>query len=163
MRSRPLPRNWKRRAWPMIADEADLRVTDHSRLRAKMLIFHNRLGMRSFWRRINPGDRLPVNCFGVVNQLCTYIDTIDSDGAVTNRRMGYRDPRYFCVIGLTKTHLSTVHVMHEICHAAFAYHKRVKGIPWANVDSCDEESICYPMGLLARQATVFLHERGYWK
>lgn len=156
----PLPRNWKQR-WPMIEDERDIAITKGP-LRAKLLIFKTCADMDRFWRKGLRRGALRGAC-GAVNMLSRWKERYDGQAKCWTRRIDRTDPRYFCVIGLTKRHLTAEIVTHECVHAAFAYAKRATRRPWADVDDFDEEKIAYPAGRLMRRVTIALHDMGYWK
>lgn len=72
-------------------------------------------------------------------------ERIDSEG----RGAVYVDPRYFCVIGLVRGHLSMEIISHEAVHAGCAYAKRGARAPWHDALGFDEEHIAYPAGRIA--------------
>lgn len=160
MRLRPLPRNWKRQ-WRIIEAERDIAIT-RGPLRAKLLIFKTCADLDRFWRLALKNGAVRGSC-GAVNGLSHWVERYDKGDKAWVRRFVRTDPRYFCIIGLTKRNLTAEIVAHECVHAAFAYAKRATRTPWAGIDDFDEEKIAYPAGRLMRRVTFALHKMGYWK
>lgn len=157
-----LPRKWKTRRWPEILAEADLKVSKHSRLRAKLLIFSSMTAMRRCCRkhpcmknRVLP----PRDCDGAVYDLCL----VRSSAPRWKPRYEPTDPRYFAIICLINGCLSSEIVAHEACHAAFSYAQRRARKYWESPHESHEELVCYPMGRLFREINLVLHREGFWE
>lgn len=135
--------------------EKDLAIGT-SRLRAKLLVFDKPKSLRLFWRGpLGRGD-LGRRCKGAVNGLFCEVINFHKDGSESS--FLEVDPRYFCVIGLVKTHLYGEIICHEAVHAAFNYVKRIKRSPWdEHARDFDEESICYPAGRIAAEINNALY------
>lgn len=153
-----LPRCWRRIAPHDILTEYDLHVTSGP-LRAKLLIFKNRSGLRNFWKKIGKGD-LGSKCTGAVNALAYEVHHFSKSGESAYIKA---DPRYFCVIGLVKGHLNMEVISHESMHAGFAYAKRRTGKFWVSATEMDEEKVCYPAGRIARQINMVLYKEGLYE
>jgi hypothetical protein len=143
---RALPRRWDNLPGASKAILiAEIRVTPHSKLWMKVLVFRNARALHSFWKRgLGRGD-LGADCVGAVGQLGG-----ERECVATGRKSMWVDPRYFAVMGLVVTHLNAEIITHECCHAGYAYWKRVKlRNMWPNQKEHDEEGVCYPSGLIA--------------
>jgi hypothetical protein len=138
--------------------EHDIRM-NLGRLRAKLLIFDRPASLRSFWKAIR-GLGLGRGAVGAVNSLA--YERISFRRAKESRSMEC-DPRYFCMIGLCKTHLSMEIVSHEAVHAGFAYAKRRKGDAWIAAMDFDEEFVAYPAGRIAAAINRFLFRKGLYQ
>jgi hypothetical protein len=114
-----------------------------ARLRAKLLIFESYATIERFWRQWNPTTRRSKKVAGRVTPL-------------------FDDPRYFCAIGLVKGWLVMEVITHEAAHAEFCYARRVMRTPWPAARKFEEESVCYPAGIVAREINRFLHKRGLY-
>lgn len=161
-KSKRLPRRWTGHphARHLLA-ETDIAVTPSSRLRAKLLVFENRTALRQFWSRAL-GHKLGFKTLGAVNGMACEITTF-KPGQPDRFRIEV-DPVYFCVIGLVALELNFEYITHESVHAAFSYANRVKNRNlWPDQREQDEESICYPAGIIAREINNFCHERGLYK
>ena len=142
---RSIPRNWSR-SWPYIVHEFDVRPARRGRLFCKVLIFKNGRDLRRFWREgLGHGTS---GALGVVDRLVWTRQKINRDGTEGRIRI-IQDRRYFCVMGLLVGHLTMNVLTHECAHAGFAYAKRVRRSPWAEIGDLDEELVCYPAGLIA--------------
>lgn len=152
---RPLPRHFARHpaALGLIA-EHDIRMK-HGRLHAKLLIFDKPVSLRAFWKAIR-GVSLGRSALGAVNALA--YERINFMRGDESHSMEC-DPRYFCMIGLCKTHLSMEIISHEATHAGFAYAKRRKGDAWIAAMDFDEEFIAYPAGRIAASINRFLYRK----
>lgn len=103
------------------------------------------------------GHELEADCPGVANDLQTIRCKIDKKGVKSNERIE-TDARYFSVIGLSLP-ITTEIVLHEAVHAAYAYERRVKRMPWEPYKSFDEERICYPAGKIADAILRFANQK----
>lgn len=158
LRKRSLPRCFSKhpKAKGILA-EADIGVSPHSRLRAKLLVFKNPTALHRFWKTClgaHFSQNLGRHCMGAVNRLG--IETVDTDNG--NVVLTENDPRYFCIIGLIHGRTDAEIVAHEACHAGFAYAARVKR-KWPNSDAMDEERVCYPVGRITAAINDFLHAK----
>lgn len=153
---RPLPRCWKRhpKAHGLI-HEADLRVTQHGRLRAKLLVFSSQTAMQAFWSGLNK----PVGrgAAGAVNAMGYTVMRVPEKGPPQPLKLCV-DPRYFCVISLTQRKLGTEIICHEAVHAAYCFEKRRRRDLWPNALDLDEENVAYPAGILARAMVISLRK-----
>lgn len=139
--------------------EADLQM-HRSRLWAKLLVFDTPLSLRLFWKKcLGKGD-LGKGCLGAVNALGYEVIEFRKDK--TEKSILVVDPRYYCVIGLTKGRLNMEVVTHEAVHAGFCYAKRRKGDLWHGAKDLDEENVCYPAGIIASQINKVLHDAGLY-
>lgn len=153
-----LPKDWS--AHPDATDllaEADITVCRRGRLRAKVLLFRNAKALQRNWRLLT-GNPLGRGALGAVNSLMR--ECYASDG---KRVRLEGDPRYFCVIGLVRGHLSMEVISHEAVHAGFAYEKRCKRSLFAGVDDLDEERVAYPAGRIAAGINRWLHHEGLYE
>lgn len=139
--------------------EHDIRLTRGSRLAAKLLVFKNSRELTEFWRNAL-GSRMSPGALGAVNALAREVGPHDSD-APTHIEC---DPRYFCVIGLTRGALSMECITHESVHAGFCFAKRHRRDFWVkqSEDFC-EEDVCYPAGRIAKRINAFLHDGGWYQ
>lgn len=161
---KPLPRNWSGLPGADKAELiADIFITRHSRLRAKLLVFRSRRDFRKFWRDCLHKDfmhDLGGKCVGAVNGLAYEFFSFAKDGSEKHRMEV--DKNFFCVIGLVDGYLTTEYITHESVHAAFCYAKRVnKKDMWAGARDLDEENVCYPAGIIAKAITDTLIDAGY--
>ena len=138
--------------------EHDLRINS-GRLRAKLLIFDRPTSLRSFWKAVR-GLGLGRGAVGAVNSLA--YERVSFRRAKESLSMEC-DPRYFCMIGLCKTHLSMEIISHEAVHAGFAYAKRRKGDAWIAAMDFDEEFIAYPAGRISAAINRFLFDEGLYQ
>jgi len=150
-----LPRCWSRR-WPSIEAEWDLSPTARGHLFAKLLIFKNQRELQRWWHRGLKKPGLGRYTVGAVNGLFRWSERHRANNG-WSPRMTYTDPRYFCVIGLAKTHLTMEVICHEAVHAGFCYAKRVKRTPWMDAKAFDEEEVAYPAGVIARKINAILY------
>lgn len=144
-----LPRTWMGHpGMSGLVLEADLRVSKHSRLRCKLLVFSSLKAMRSCYSKISKDSAWDAH--GLFHPFYIKDDT---------RSTIEVDPRYWGVIMLAKTRLCCDYLAHEICHAAHEFARRTKR-KWPMSDTVPEEKVCYPMGRLMDQAmTVLRHEK----
>lgn len=152
----PIPRIWQRhRAGKLIEREWDIPIGS---LRAKLLLFKNRTGLRQFWKAMRGDDfDLGAKCDGAVTSLHLDICEIQPGKKAAWRRTV--DPRYFCVIGMHRRALRWEVVAHEAVHAAFAYLARVRRTPWeTRAADLDEEHLAYPVGYLTSRMVHRLAE-----
>lgn len=161
---RPLPTKYPARPNNIVA-QRNFRITDHGRLRAKLLVFQNNLALRRFWGRWLPREyrqSLGRRCLGAVSGLTSWTQQIGEhdEGRLLLR---YQDPRYFCVIALIATNLTMEVVSHESVHAGFCYAKRVKQSPWSVFSDFDEEEVAYPAGLVATAINRFLYAKKLYR
>lgn len=160
---RPLPRRF---AWHPnmrgLAHEADLRITPNASLRAKLLVFRHQRFLRRFWK-MALGHDLGAGALGAVSSLSherNHFRDI-AGGQLAIGQVIVCDPRYFCLIGLVRGHLTTEVICHESVHAGYAYTKRVERTPWdRHAKAFDEEAIAYPAGVIARRIVESLLDAG---
>jgi hypothetical protein len=157
---RPIPRRWMNnpKAAGVLA-EADITPTPRGRLAAKLLVFDTTRSMNRFWKLAVSGNSLGRGCHGVVNGLSFVLQPRERKRGKTPPSTLCVDPRYFCVIGLCKRHLTMEVIAHESVHAGFAYEKRVKRNVFGPAAEMDEERIAYPAGAIAGAINRFLHDR----
>lgn len=157
----PLPRLF----YPLhkgIVNEASLRISKKSRLRAKLLIFENNAQMKDFFTRVlDRPHSVTKDTRGVVSALSWTVENYKK-GKEPQRFLEV-DPVYFCLIGLIVGHLRMEIICHEAVHAAFAYKARQSRRVWSDKDELDEEEICYPAGIIASQINRFLHDEGLYQ
>lgn len=117
--------------------ERDFRMPG-TRVWLKVLIFDTRKSMRRFTRRGFCFGAPPTGC----PAFCAPLESECSRGEMV-------DPRYFAVVFLTARALRQDVITHEAVHAAFAFRRRRPRFRWMDMDN-EEESICYPAGIIAR-------------
>lgn len=151
--NKPLPRCFSglSRAGGIVC-EADIKVTDHGKLRAKLLVFKNTVFMQNFFRDVIKYPALGRFAEGAVQE----ISEEEGDTILV-------DPRYFCIIALTLKNLSCEVITHESVHAGNAFNRRRRGNIWPNANGDNEENIAYPTGVIASQINNILHDRGIYK
>lgn len=155
---RSLPRSF--RGHPAsygLITEHDIRMRC-ARLRAKLLIFDKPASLRQFWKAVRGSD-LGSSAVGAVNSLAYERVTFRKASEFHSMEC---DPRYFCMIGLCKAHLSMEIISHEAVHAGFAYAKRRKGDAWIAAMGFDEEFVAYPAGRIAAAINRFLYVKGLY-
>lgn len=157
---KPLRRDWSRHpAAKGLLLESDIGV-GHGRLKAKLMVFHSRLALRKFWAAISK-FKLGAQCLGAVHQLSCKVMSVNKSGQ--EKKWIECDPRYFCVIGLVRGHLSMEIICHEAIHAGFAYAKRRQKSPWDHhALDFDEEAVCYPAGAIAAAINRAIHDAGLY-
>lgn len=160
---RPIRTDWSRHTSDrVLLLERDISIGS-SRLKAKLLVFRNRLALRQFWEAAL-GNRLPLDTFGVVNGLQTRIVTFDGKGGETV--LLECDPRYFCVIGLLRERLTMEVICHEAVHAAYCFADRRSRCYWHEraygAQEMPEELVAYPAGKIASQINHTLDEAGLY-
>lgn len=144
---------------PMVALEADLFHSRHSRLAAKLLIFTNLRALHGFWREWR-GSSLSDKCRGVVTPLYDLHESYaHGEPASTSIEV---DPKYFAVCGLAKRHLSMEIISHEAVHLGYAYRKRIGRNVLGSIGDFDEEQIAYPAGALAAAMNRAIHAQGLY-
>lgn len=161
---KPLPRTWATHpAAQGVLLEKDI-GTGFGRLRAKLLVFKNRSALKNFWRS-GVGSKLHGQVQGAVNGLYEEVIQVQPRGSKKPDTSCLRvDPRYFCVIGLTRGFLSMEIISHEAVHAAFAFTKRKTRSPWdCHARDFDEEAIAYPAGRIAAAINRTLHAAKLYK
>lgn len=138
---KPLPKLFSAcRKWgKLIAQEGVLKLTRHSRLRVKYLIFDNRRDLMSWYANAlgRPGvvDYRTKGIFAVLRR--------DEEDAI------YVDPTYVGIICLIRGHVTPEVVIHECAHAAFAYYFRMRRREWSSFTELEEEEVCYPLGIMS--------------
>lgn len=140
--------------------EKDLKVGDHSRLHAKLLVFDTNKNLRKFWKTITHSKDLGKHTRGAVNGLWSDCTDFKDNKEVRTLEC---DPRYFCLIGLLKGSLSMEIICHEAVHAGFAFHIRRSRIPWPGVEDLPEEAICYPAGRIASAINRAIDKAGLYR
>lgn len=158
---KPLPRCWTKHPKAKgILLEREFGIGG-SRLLAKLLVFDTNRSLRHFWEQCLGKGSVGRCTQGVVRALFFEILTFAKDGTVTGHIEA--DPRYFCVIGLLKQHLSMEVISHEAVHVAYAYVKRIQRTPWdKKAKEFDEEAICYPSGVAASMMNRLLWKAGMY-
>ena len=148
-----LPRVWKTHsAGGDILAETDILVRGYGTMRAKLLVFPSATKLVKFWDKAL-GRKLGRKCAGCVSAMATE----DPEGVISV------DPRYFCVIGLSKNNLSMEVITHESVHAGFAYSKRHRKDFWVKQGpDFDEEDVAYPAGRIAKRINAFLYDKGLY-
>lgn len=154
----PLPRQWSGHpsARGLLA-EADIRVCGSGRLAAKLLVFSTPAALNRFWVSGLRRPGLGKHTVGAVNSLMTEMIPVRGPSHVR------ADPRYFCIVGLTRNNLSMEVICHEAVHAGMAYARRVKRSPWSEALDFDEEAVAYPAGRIAAAINRFLHDSGLYQ
>jgi len=115
----------------LIHDEFDVRVTKHSRLLCKVMVFKSAKKMRKFIRA--HGGRIQSDAVGRT-------DTIDPS----------LKSCYFAFIHIPMNYPLEV-VAHEAVHAGFEYGRRVgKSRVFASPGDQKEENVCYPAGRITQ-------------
>jgi hypothetical protein len=156
-----LPRCWRKHpACKGLVLEQDIAVSPRSRLRAKLLVFD---GTRSLKQFCNRALNDKGGWFDGMVHPCSYtLEQVGKDG--TSHVFDVVDKKYFCIIGLAKTRLSTNVVCHESCHVGFRYADRVKraGL-WPGDWEVQEERVCFPAGRVFAEINKVLHEANLWK
>lgn len=141
-----------------ILHEVDLRVTPRARLLFKTLIFKNSSALRQFWKLSLGRDEL-----GRWTQGAVWATFYTATASTDFRTVLIVDERYFCLIGLVRTHLTMEILSHEAVHAAYAYERRVKRTPWEEyVRNFPEEAIAYPAGRIAAALNREIYRAGLY-
>lgn len=148
-----------------ILKEADLKVTDHGRLRMKLLIFKTPRDMCLFWKRglgrdLGDSTMKGYRPLGVVSALACEIRSFKTG---TEQVWQEGDPRYFAVMGLVKGHLNMEIITHESIHAGIAYERRHRKDFWVDIGNLDEENICYPAGRIAAAVNRYLYDNNLYE
>ena len=144
-----------------ILAEASVRVTKHSRLRAKILVFRSNAAMKTFWKEFLDIDCVCRKTRAIVNPLGVVRTKYRKDGTVADE-FWEADPRYFCIMGFIQKHLRMEIICHEAVHAGFAYLTRQTRRQWSLDDALDEEEVAYPTGIIASLINKYLHEEGLY-
>jgi hypothetical protein len=158
----PLPRLWHTHPKAIASDilgEAEIKISRHSRLRAKLLVFKNNKAMRRFFKDVL--EKPYVVCPKTLGICCSL--SVICENAITGKQIWEGDPRYFCMIGLLHEHLRMEIITHESVHGGFAYAARQNQKQWVKGDALDEEEVCYPAGIIASQINVFLDREGLYQ
>lgn len=138
----------------------DLSITN-SRLKAKLMVFESPRHLKAFWKDGLKLKSLGRHTVGAVQQLkMTYAARGQQDKPV---RMVV-DPRYFCLIGLCRTHLSMEAISHEAVHAGYAFALRKMKAPWfQDIGDMKEEAVAYPAGRIAAAINRVLWKEGLYQ
>lgn len=138
----------------------DLSITN-SRLKAKLMVFEKPKDLKAFWKdglKLMPLGRYAV---GAVQQLKM---TYAAKGKRDQPELMVVDPRYFCLIGLCRTHLTMEAISHEAVHAGYAFALRKMKAPWLQyIDDMKEEAVAYPAGRIAAAINRVLHKEGLYE
>jgi len=133
----------------------DLSITN-SRLKAKLLVFETPKDLCAFWRDVLKFKTLGRYTLGAVNSLS--ISYAPKAEPLNPQRMEV-DPRFFCIIGLCRKHLSMEIISHESVHAGFAFALRKMKAPWVKeIKDTKEEAVAYPAGRIAAAINRVLHK-----
>ena len=145
-----------------IVHEARIKVTKHSRLCAKLLIFDNHASLKDFFERIlDRRGSVTDDTRGIVTALSWKVTCFSNKEQ--EKEYIEVDPRYFCLIGLIMGYLRMDIICHEAVHAAFNYKERQNRRLWDDGDNPDhEEEICYPAGIIASRINSFCHNEGLY-
>jgi hypothetical protein len=157
----PLPRRWAK-MHPGILMAADMQFTRHTRLSLKVLLMDTPASLQDLWRKKLDRGTLGKDCVGAVTRL-SYVGERYSGGELAESYVGV-DPRYYALMGLCRTHLTTEIIAHESLHAVCAYLARTRRpthVSRAEVEGMPEEAIAYPLGKLVAQITGWLTVEGY--
>ena len=160
----PLPADWSTLSGSEgIVFSGDVTVSDHSRLKAKILVFRDLAALQRFWR-LGLGHRKPPDdtVRAVVTGLTSIITFHPPKGTPRRPPVWQIDPVYFCVAGFVLGNLKMEYITHESVHAAYAYARRVAGRKsWPDKEN-PEEHVCYPAGRIAGAINqLFHHHRLY--
>lgn len=138
----------------------DLSITN-SRLKAKLMVFEKPKDLRAFWKNGLKPKSLGRHAVGAVQQLKM---TYAARGRGNKPEMMVVDPRYFCLIGLCRTHLSMEAISHEAVHAGYAFALRKMKAPWfQDIGDMKEEEVAYPAGRIAAAINRVLHKEGLYQ
>ena len=150
-----LPKNWSTHPRIKVDSEFDVRLGS---LYAKVLIFKNSKDLHGWWKCKIKSHYLPKgDTLGAVNGL--FYESIPQKG----KPYLQVDPRYFCVIALTKNNLTMEVITHESVHAAYCFIKRKSRTPWAKLaKENDEEEVAYPAGRIAAAINRELYKRNLY-
>lgn len=144
-----------------IVTEARLKLTRHSRLYAKLLVFDSNKSLcRFFTKVLDRPESVCPKTLGICSALSSEVWSFKKE---KERHWLEVDKNYFCLIGLIQGHLNMEIICHEAVHAAFAYKARMNRRVWSDGDQMDEEEICYPAGCIARLINQHLHSEGLYK
>jgi hypothetical protein len=157
--SKPLPTDFS--VLPLgetIIYQFGVKLSAHSRLQAKVLLFKNRTHLRKFWRS-NIGSDPGARTLAVVSMVASELWNSQTDE--TRQEV---DPRYFCVMGFNLKDVNPNIICHESVHAGFCYARRVgKRTLFENAMNFDEEEVAYPSGEIAAIITKMFAQEGYLK
>lgn len=140
----------------LILREARVKMSRHSRLSCKLLIFRTWKDMDDFFTHylLRP-NAVDMHTRGVCTRLDWHVESFKTDPPTLFTEV---DPRHFAVIGLIQSKIDLEVVAHECVHAAFAYAERAN-TNWTGIkDDHPEESVCYPAGKLTQQIWNYLVE-----
>lgn len=160
----PIPQSFYRHPHAKgLLGDADIQLTRGSRLRAKLLVFDTPKSLRQFWLKGLGRSDLGRGCLGAVSSLSLECCHFPAKGQKQRPPHIECDPRYFCIIGLCKGHLTMEIICHEAVHAGFSYAKRQMRQMWPNEKECGEEGVCYPSGVIASEITSYCRQKGFLK
>lgn len=150
-----LPRIWKTHPDVGTLDgEFDLPLGS---LYAKLLVFQKSSDLHRWWK-VGIKSPLPKGkTLAAVNGLFHEVIPVNGKPYLSV------DPRYFCVIALTRKYLSMEVITHESVHAACCFMKRKSRTPWADLAKVnDEEALAYPAGRIAAAINRVLHKHNLY-
>jgi len=130
----------------------------------KVLVFKSRPVMWKFWlnRRglVNVGHSFSAMCDGLYRIERRGKRELGSDPAFVR----LVDPRYICLIGLCRNHLTENTVVHECVHAGQFYAKLDLTSPWDYLVGANrDEQVAYPAGRVAALVLRALRRAGLMK
>ena len=131
----------RKRVWK----EKDFYPLPRGRLSAKVLVFHEPKDLHWFWKDILGRFDLGKGCLAAVHALSIHGERYHkpTDSFIPFFRV---DPRYFCLVGLLKNHLTLEILAHESVHVGYAYSKRIRRNMFTRKGDLDEEEVAYPAG-----------------
>jgi hypothetical protein len=141
-----------------IVYQGGIKMSQHSRLQAKVLVFKNRTHLKKFW------DKNLRN--GLGSRVCAAVNALACEccNPVTGETRMEVDPRFFCVMAFNLKDLSMEIIAHESVHAGFAYARRIgKRTLFENALEFDEEEVAYPAGEIAAELNRVFHDKGFYK
>ena len=152
-----LPRRWSTHPKMKGLDaEFDVRL---GTLYAKVLVFKRTSHLEGWWKSNIKSHYLPKGkALGAVNGL--FYEVIPKKGSAYLSV----DPRYFCVIALTRKNLTMEVIAHEAVHAGFCFAKRKCRNPWDDFTKENhEEGLAYPAGRIAAAINRELYKRNLYR
>lgn len=140
----------------------DIRL-HYSALACKTLIFRTRKSMHEFHddlakRGIINHGAIPKTAFAFVAELTDHVVRFPGKKE-KDQREKHRlqvDPNYFAICCFVEGDMDIDKITHESIHVAYAYGRRVRKNKYFEPGDHEEEAVCYPAGVYARQVVKII-------